>query len=139
MEGIEPSTKEALHSHVHVRPDLTVSGRRSSKDWAMSEYAPLTQSVKVTFMGTFGTETPSATVVAMDSMFVNEIVLPLFASSIHRASRNVMLTRLMRLLTLRQEASEEAAREVSVDWQPEDTDCAEASCEPAMGRGRRFS
>ena len=36
----------------------------------MREYAPLTQSVQVTFVGTFGTEPPSAMVVTMDLMFV---------------------------------------------------------------------
>ena len=45
----------------------------------MGEYAPLTQSVRVTFVGTFGTEPPSATVVTTDSMFVNEIV-PVYGS-----------------------------------------------------------
>ena len=65
-------TKEALHSL--VRPDLTVSGRRrSSKDRAISECAPLTQFMQVMFMGTFRTEALSETVVEMDLMFVNKI------------------------------------------------------------------
>ena len=51
-----------------VRPDLTVSGRRSSKDRAISECAPLTQFMQVMFMGTFRTEALSETVVAMDLM-----------------------------------------------------------------------
>ena len=49
---------------------MTVSGRMSPKDGGMREYAPLTQSVQVTFVGTFGTEPPSAMVVTMDLMFV---------------------------------------------------------------------
>ena len=80
--GEDAPTKEVPHSL--MRPDLTVSGRRP-KDWAMGEYAPLTQSVRVTFVGTFGTEPPSATVVTMDSMFVNEIV-PVYSSRLSSVS-----------------------------------------------------
>ena len=70
--GADAPTKEEPHSL--LSEDLTVLGRRSPKLDAMSEYAPLTQSVQVTLEGIEGTEPPSTTFVTSDSRFVSESV-----------------------------------------------------------------
>ena len=63
---------EEPHSLLSV--DATVVGRKSPRLWEMSEYAPLTQSVQVTFEGMVGTEPLSMAFVAIDSMFETERV-----------------------------------------------------------------
>ena len=59
---------EEPHSLLSV--DATVVGRKSPRLWEMSEYAPLTQSVQVTFEGMFGIDPPLMIVLTYDSRLV---------------------------------------------------------------------